>query len=309
MAVMEKRGEAPARPGAAHVVVVASEKGGTGKSTLAIHIAVALLKARRRVATIDLDSRQQSFTRHIERRRRWASSIGRTLELPRHHCVALGESVRLDDNETSEFTAFTTAVEAIEDTCDFVVIDAPGADTFLARLAHAMADTLVTPLNDSMVDLDILGLVDPVTLELTGTSHYADVVHKAVHQRRALDGTRPDWIVVRNRLSGAVTGNKRIVAAALEALSGVLGFRFLDGFAERAVYREFFARGLTALDPLDIAVLGTRPSLSHAAAQEEVCALLGALRLPAYDRRRLAAARLQPTAAHQPVAFQDIRVD
>jgi len=170
-------------------------------------------------------------------------------------------------------------------------------------------EIIITPLNDSMVDLDILGLVDPVTLELTGTSHYADVVHKAVHQRRALDGTRPDWIVVRNRLSGAVTGNKRIVAAALEALSGVLGFRFLDGFAERAVYREFFARGLTALDPLDIAVLGTRPSLSHAAAQEEVCALLGALRLPAYDRRRQAAARLQPTAAHQPVAFQDIRVD
>ena len=172
-----------------------------------------------------------------------------------------------------------------------------------------MADTLVTPLNDSMVDLDILGLVDPVTLELTGTSHYADIVHKAVHQRRALDGTRPDWIVVRNRLSGAVTGNKRIVAAALEALSGVLGFRFLDGFAERAVYREFFARGLTALDPLDMAVLGTRPSLSHAAAQEEVRALLHALRLPSHDRRRQAAARLQPAAAHLPVAFQDMRVD
>jgi chromosome partitioning protein len=157
MAIVEQRGETPARPGAAHVVVVASEKGGTGKSTLAIHIAVALLKAGRRVATIDLDSRQQSFTRHIERRRIWASSIGRALELPRHHCVALGESVRLDDNETSEFTEFTTAIEAFEDSCDFVVIDAPGADTFLARLALAMADTLVTPLNDSMVDSTFSG--------------------------------------------------------------------------------------------------------------------------------------------------------
>jgi chromosome partitioning protein len=104
MAIVEQGDEMPARPGAAHVVVVASEKGGTGKSTLAIHVAVALLRAGRRVATFDLDSRQQSFTHHIERRRIWASSIGRALELPRHHCVALGESVRLDENETSEFT-------------------------------------------------------------------------------------------------------------------------------------------------------------------------------------------------------------
>src|SRR5258707_3245492 len=113
MANVEQRDEMPVRPGAAHVVVVASEKGGTGKSTLAIHVAVALLRAGRRVATIDLDSRQQSFTHHIERRRIWASSIGRALELPRHHCVALGESVRLDENETSEFTEFAAAVQAI----------------------------------------------------------------------------------------------------------------------------------------------------------------------------------------------------
>jgi chromosome partitioning protein len=309
MAIVEHCGQAPPKNGAAHVVVVASEKGGTGKSTLAVHIAVALLKAGRQVATIDLDSRQQSFTHHIERRRIWGSSTGRPLELPRHHCVALGDSVRIDENETSEFTEFTTAVEAIENSCDFVVIDAPGADTFLARLAHAMADTLITPLNDSMVDLDILGLVDPVTLELTGTGHYADIVHKARHQRLALDGTRPDWIVVRNRLSGAVTGNKRIVAATLEALSGLLGFRFLDGFAERAVYREFFARGLTAVDPLDMAILGTRPSLSHVAAQEEVRALLWALKLPVNDWRCRAAAPPQWAVAQQPLAFHDMLAD
>jgi chromosome partitioning protein len=309
MAIVEQRDETPAAPGAAHVVVVASEKGGTGKSNLAVHIAVALLKAGRRVATIDLDSRQQSFTRHFERRRVWGSSIGRALELPRHHCVALGDSVRLDDNEASEFTDFAAAVEAIEHCCDFVVVDAPGADTFLARLAHAMADTLVTPLNDSMVDLDILGLVDPVTLRLTGTGHYADIVRKAVRQRSALDGTRPDWVVVRNRLSGAVTGNKRIVAATLEALSGLLGFRFLDGLAERAVYREFFLRGLTALDALDAAVLGTRPSLSHVSAQEEVRALLGALRLPANDGRRSGTDCSPRAAAPPPLAFHDMLAD
>src|ERR1700682_4983893 len=111
MAIVEQCGQEPPKTGAAHVVVVASEKGGTGKSTLAVHIAVALLKAGRKVATIDLDSRQPRFP---------------------HHFVALGDSVRIDENETSEFTEFTTAVEAIENSCDFVVIDAPGADTFLA---------------------------------------------------------------------------------------------------------------------------------------------------------------------------------
>jgi chromosome partitioning protein len=160
-----------------------------------------------------------------------------------------------------------------------------------------------------MVDLDILGLVDPVTLRLTGTGHYADIVRKAVRQRSALDGTRPDWVVVRNRLSGAVTGNKRIVAATLEALSGLLGFRFLDGLAERAVYREFFPRGLTALDALDAAVLGTRPSLSHVSAQEEVRALLGALRLPANDGRRSGTDCSPRAAAPPPLAFHDVLAD
>ena len=53
-----------------------------------------------------------------------------------------------------------------------------------------------------------------------------------------------------------------------------LGFRAVDGFAERVVYREFFPRGLTALDDLDEETLGTRPSLSHVTAREEVETLL-----------------------------------
>ena len=50
----------PAQSGSAHVVVLGNEKGGSGKSTTAFHIAVALLKAGQRVATIDLDCRQKA---------------------------------------------------------------------------------------------------------------------------------------------------------------------------------------------------------------------------------------------------------
>src|SRR5271169_1661325 len=144
----------------AQVVVLGNEKGGSGKSTTALHIAVALLKAGQRVATIDLDSRQKSFTHYIENRRDWAERARVKLELPTHYCIARAESNSLQANEAEEFTTFSKAVSAIEHSHDVVVIDTPGSDTYLMRLAHSMADTLVTPLNDSFVDFDVLASLD-----------------------------------------------------------------------------------------------------------------------------------------------------
>lgn len=266
--------------GSAHVVVLGNEKGGSGKSTTALHIAVALMKAGQRVATIDLDSRQKSFTRYIDNRRAWAKRTGIDLELPHHCCVALGSSMQIDDNEMSEFGQFSTAISAVEKTCDFIVIDTPGTDSYLMRLAHSMADTLVTPLNDSFLDFDVLGTVDPTTYAVIGESHYATMVKAARKQRRDLDGVTTDWIVVRNRLSMLGSRNKQLIAEGLDQLSYRLGFRPVDGFAERVVYREFFPRGLTALDNLDQATLGTRPNMSHITAREEVTTLLRHLKLP-----------------------------
>jgi chromosome partitioning protein len=149
--------------GSAHVVVLGNEKGGSGKSTTALHIAVALMKAGQRVATIDLDCRQQSFTRYINNRSAWARRTGLDLELPVHCCIKHGNTMQIADNETSEFQQFMDAVSAIERTFDFIVIDTPGSDSYLMRLAHSMADTLVTPINDSFLDFDVLGTVDPAT--------------------------------------------------------------------------------------------------------------------------------------------------
>jgi chromosome partitioning protein len=159
--------------GSAHVVVLGNEKGGSGKSTAALHVAVALLKAGQRVATIDLDCRQQSFTRYINNRSAWARRTGLDLELPVHRCVKLGETMQILDNESSELVQFVDAVSTVERAFDFIVIDTPGSDTYLMRLAHAMADTLVTPINDSFLDFDVLGTVDPATYSVTGESHYA----------------------------------------------------------------------------------------------------------------------------------------
>ena len=205
--------------GSAHVVVLGNEKGGSGKSTTALHIAVALLKAGQRVATIDLDCRQQSFTRYINNRRAWARRTGLDLELPVHCCIKLGETMQIADNESSEFQQFMDAVSAVERTFDFIVIDTPGSDSYLMRLAHSMADTLVTPINDSFLDFDVLGTVDPATYAVTGESHYAEMVRDSRRKRRQIDGASTDWIVVRNRLSMLGSRNKQLVADGLNELS------------------------------------------------------------------------------------------
>jgi chromosome partitioning protein len=299
------------RSQSAHVVVLGNEKGGSGKSTTAMHVAVALMKAGQRVATIDLDSRQGSFSHYIDNRRVWAERARLKLEQPAHFRITRGESLKIEENETVEFAGFADAITSVEHTHDFVVIDTPGADTYLTRLAHSMADTLITPLNDSFIDFDVLGKVDPETFVLTGTSHYSEMVREARRQRRIVDGRLTDWVVMRNRLSTLGSRNKRLVGSGIDQLATRLGFRFIDGFAERVVYRELFPRGLTALDPIDEATLGARPSMAHVTAREEVQALLATLRLPVDERgRRRASMREEWFAnADRPLETDDILAD
>ena len=174
-----------------------------------------------------------------------------------------------------------------------MVVDTPGTDSYLMRLAHSMADTLITPLNDSFVDFDVLGTVDPTTFAVTGESHYAEMVRDARRQRRLIDGARMDWVVVRNRLSTLGSRNKRLVGEGLERAGGSARLPLRDGFAERVIYREFFPRGLTALDNLDEDTLGMRPNLAHVTAREEVMEL---------DRRRSSCRSTNAASAGRPRA-------
>jgi chromosome partitioning protein len=208
------------RPLFAHVIVLGNEKGGSGKSTTAMHVAAALMNAGQRVATIDLDSRQKTLTHYVDYLRTWAEHAGIELKIPIHFCIARGTTLKLDENETMEFSGFAEALSAIERSCDFVVVDTPGTDSSLMRLAHFLADTLITPLNDSFVDLDVLGTVDPRSYSVTGESHYAEMVRDARRQRRRLDGVQIDWVVVRNHLSVLGSRNKLLVGAGLHELSG-----------------------------------------------------------------------------------------
>jgi chromosome partitioning protein len=261
------------------VIVVGNEKGGSGKSTVAMHVAIALMNSGRSVATIDLDSRQRSFTNYIENRRAWAKRRGRELATPDHLGI---DDVLNPSNAEDEAAASATLCQAIDSLApshDFIIIDTPGHDNRLMRQAHAVADTLITPLNDSFVDFDVLGSVDPETFDITGDSHYAKIVQEARQQRLMAGQPSIEWVVLRNRLSVLNSRNKRLVGDSLRELSRQLDFQCIEGLAERVIFREFYLRGLTALDDLDETTLGTRPTLSHVTARQEVENLINALNL------------------------------
>jgi chromosome partitioning protein len=266
------------RARSAHVVVVGNEKGGSGKSTVAMHIAIALIKSGQRVATIDLDARQKSFTHYIENRRAWAKRVARDLEIPDHVCFGKVSYPTAED-EAAGCNALTDAVETLRRIYSVVVIDTPGHDSYLTRHAHSLADTLITPLNDSFVDFDVLGTVDPETFDVAGTGHYSQMVEEARGRRYLLDHVTTDWVVLRNRLSMLGSRNKRLVGEGLQELSQMYNFRCIDGLAERVIFREFYPRGLTAVDDLDEITLGTRPTMSHVSARHEMQNLISAMRL------------------------------
>ena len=256
----------------AHIIVVGNEKGGSGKSTTCMHVATALARMGHRVAALDLDLRQRTFARYLENRRAYMAQAGLALPTPDYHALAPAES------EASQDQRLAAAIEPLMARFEFIVIDCPGSHTRLSQVAHTMADPLITPMNDSFVDFDLLARVDPGSGKVLGPSIYAEMVWHA-RQLRAEAGLRPiDWVVVRNRLGAQAMHNKRKIATALEELSRRIGFRLLTGFAERVIYRELFPRGLTLLDLKDAGV--DQLNLSNVAARQELRDLMNGLKLP-----------------------------
>ncbi len=264
--------------GRPHILVLGNEKGGSGKSTTAMHVTVSLLKRGLSVGCIDLDARQGTLSRQIENRRAYADSSGSELEIPSLHRVHASTADARTRAQAEDRDALDTALRDLA-ACDYIVIDTPGSDNYLSRIGHASADTLITPLNDSFLDLDVLARIDVEGRAVLGPSTYSQMVWEQ-RQSRAKAGLKPiDWIVMRNRLSHVDARNKRDVAALLGVLAERIRFRIAPGFGERVIFRELFPKGLTLLDLRDKSP-GFRLSLSHVAARQEVRDLLRSLRLP-----------------------------
>ncbi len=260
----------------AHVIVLGNEKGGTGKSTTVMHLAVGLMREDLAVATIDLDPHQGTLTRYIENRRAFAAGKNIALPVPEHHVFEPGRRGADDDRRELERLVGELAAR-----CDALIIDSPGSDSVVARHALSLADTIVTPVNDSFIDLDLIGKVG-ADARVLRPSAYSQIVWEQKQRRAMRNREAIDWIVMRNRVSAVDSRNKRDVGAALGELAKRVGFRFVDGFSERVIFRQLFLRGLTVLDlresGIDLAL-----SLSHVAARHEIRGLLEAVaRRPAF---------------------------
>jgi chromosome partitioning protein len=260
------------------LIVVGNEKGGSGKTTVALHLVAGLMSAGLRAGAIDLDHRQRSFSHFFANRATWAERQGRAYALPK--LVAIEPSGRETRTlaEEDDTRRFAQAVGELGAECDAIVVDCPGADTALGRAAHASASTIVTPLNDSFVDFDLLAGVDPETFEAKAPAIYAEFVWES-RKRHMIEKRRTiDWLVVRNRMSSMETRNQRRVSEALTKLAQRIGFRLAPGLSERVIYRELFPKGLTVLDLTDGKTRGL--TMSQVAARAEVRGLVAALRLP-----------------------------
>ncbi len=248
-----------------HVLVFANEKGGTGKSTTAVHAAIALASKGARVSCFDLDHRQRTMGRYLDNRAETCRRTGRDLAMPRY-----------ETHDGASLDFFSEKLDELSEDADFLVIDTPGRDDRFARIAVTNADTLVTPMNDSFVDFDLIGHVDPETFRVSRPSFYSELIWESRKRRAKADGETIDWVVLRNRMQHIEARNMKRVSEAIDQLSKRVGFRVISGLSERVIYRELFPQGLTMLDSRDFGEMG----LAHVAARQELREMMAGLALP-----------------------------
>ena len=251
--------------GQPHFIVFANEKGGTGKSTTAVHTAIALAASGHCVGALDLDQRQRTMTRYLENRDATMRRLDKQLPQAAYEVL-----------EDQSETGLETAIARLSEQADVIVIDTPGRDDPIARAAILKADTLVTPMNDSFVDLDLIGQVHPENFKVTKPSFYAELIWNSRTQRAKQTGKSVDWVVLRNRLQHIQSHNLQRVGAALDELARRVGYRVIPGLGERVIYRELFPKGLTLLDMAEIGDVG----LGHIAARQELREMIAGLAVP-----------------------------
>jgi len=275
----------PQRLTAPRVIVIGNEKGGAGKTTVSSLISIAMLYKGARVAVIDLDLRQSSLSRFLANRRRWVASAGVDAPMPLEYKLAEDTDALSRADPAGIVGLFEQAITLAMRSADIVVIDTPGGDTPVSRAAHLQADVVVTPMNDSFVDFDVLGIVDPVTLDLIRPSHYSRVVHDA-RRTRTVYQRQLDWVVMPNRLAPTEARNRERLQRDIQALARQVGFRIGPALSERVIYRELFPFGLTVADLAP----GVRPikiTTPREVVKAEMRAVLAALDLDnlVFDRR------------------------
>lgn len=265
----------------AHIITFGNEKGGSGKSTTAMHIFAAAAVSGYSVGALDLDLRQLSFFRYLENRQKTIDATGIALPMPKIHTLEEANFDSKSETHVVEEGYFTKALNELEKDCDIILIDCPGSNSNYARMAHSVADTLVTPMNESFVDFDMLARVDPTSDKIIGPSLYAEIVWDARNLRHRAGLEPLDWIVIRNRMSTNEAKNRHRISSKLKEFSSRIGFRTAPGFSERVIFRELFTRGITLLD---LPLMGKRSlTMSNVSARQELRELIKEMRLKNFN--------------------------
>ncbi|MCQ2966627.1 MAG: division plane positioning ATPase MipZ [Alphaproteobacteria bacterium] len=229
------------------VIVIGNEKGGTGKSTVAMHLIVWYMQQGKMVASVDVDGKQGTLTHYIQNRANYATMNHINLTLPQHIAMDIHEYTSEQEKMDDEL-AFQYTIQKLKNENDVVIIDTPGADSFLFRTAHSFADILITPINDSLIDIDVLAKIEPETLTVKSPGQYAQIVWQARQKRASQHKSAIKWFVLRNRLPSSNTKNGRVIWKILEALGKRINFTPIPGLGERVIFRDLFLKGLTLLD-------------------------------------------------------------
>ena len=271
-----------------HIIVVGNEKGGSGKSTSAMHIVISILERGYSVAIIDLDARQKSVARYIENRQAYADQHNLKLTMPDIHVLEGAKDGTVEEMEQQDEASFSALLDDLKAKSDYILIDCPASDSNLSRCAHISADTLITPVNDSFVDIDLLAKVNPDTYRVENLSLYSEMVWEARKRRAMKDRGTIDWVVMRNRISSLNSKNTQRVHDVLTQLQKRVAFRYVPGFGERVIYRELFPKGLTLVDFKNNTT--EKMTMSHVAARQEIRRLMDELKLPGWNKAVVAAA-------------------
>jgi chromosome partitioning protein len=252
-----------------HVFVVGNEKGGAGKTTCSMHLITGLLDKGLKVSSMDADCRQHSLTRYIQNREVYnTNNAGKQVPMPKHFLLKESVQPNIPDREKEEQENFEAILIKAKKDADIIVIDTPGSHSFLSCLAHSYADTVITPINDSFVDLDVMAKIDSDG-QIISPSIYSQMIWTQKMERAKRDGKSIEWVVMRNRLSSLDAVNKRNVSNVLTQLAKRISFNVVPGFSERVIFKELFLKGLTLLD-LTKANYDKPFSISHVAARHEL---------------------------------------
>jgi len=262
------------------IIVVGNEKGGAGKTTTAMNIITSLLYLGFKVTSIDIDVRQSSLTRYIENRINSINKLGLEIPTPTHYKIDSNQDTKIEEESLRKI------IDEAKNIFDFIVIDTPGANNHISEFAHSQADIIVTPINDSFVDIDLLAHVDPENFRIIKPGIYSQMVWEQKINRAKEQKASIDWIVVRNRIMSVDTNNKKNIEKVIAELSKRVGCRFASGFGERVIFKELFLQGLTLLDLKNKQLKSlSHLSLSHVVARQELIGLLNALNIPAVTER------------------------